>query len=207
MTLGGIVEVRGIATHPNLNFYQVRYAPGATVTAETQWVDFAIVQGSPVENGVLGSWDTTALPDGPYVMAIAVWGHSDGFPDYQFVQNLTVNNAQFVPSPVAETPTPEPLPTTAAGPSPTPVTIAQPATPTPRPTATAASLVTDEETPMAAPSAGLGLRLPLSFSDLREAFCTGGGIAVLLLLLWGLYLLLKAVVRYVLRQTRDPRVL
>ena len=208
MTLGGVVDVTGIATHPNINFYQLRYAPGSTVTGGTQWVDFAIVQAAPVENGLLAGWDTTTIPDGPYVIALAVWGTDDAASPYLFfVEYLTVNNAQFVPSPAAETATPEALPTAEAGPSPTPVTIEQPATPTPRPTPTAAGLGVGEETPTATPGGGLGLRLPLSVSELREAFCTGGGIAVLLLLLWGLYLLLKAAVRYVLRQTRDPRVL
>ena len=208
MTLGGVVDVRGIATHPNINFYQLRYASGSTVTGDTQWVDFAIVQASPVENDVLASWDTTTIPDGPYVMALAVWGQDDGASPYLFfVEYLTVNNAQFVPTPVTETATPEPLPTAEAGPTPTQVTIEQPATPTPRPTVTVAGEAVGQETPTSTPAAGLDLRLPLSVGELREAFCTGGGIAVLLLLLWGLYLLLKAVVRYVLRQTRDPRVL
>jgi hypothetical protein len=208
MTLGGVVDVRGIATHPNMNFYQLRYASGSTVTADTQWVDFAIVQATQIENDVLASWDTTTIPDGPYVVALAVWGQDDAASPYLFfVEYLTVNNAQFVPTPVEETATPEPLPTAEAGPTPTPVAIEQPATPTPRPTATAAGEAIAMETPTATPDDGLDLRLPLSAGELRQAFCTGGGISVLLLLLWGLYLLLKAAVRYFLRQPRGPRVL
>ncbi len=207
-TLGGVVDVVGIASHPNLNFYQLRYAAGSTVTGDTQWVDFAIVQGTQIENDVLASWDTTTIPDGPYVMALAVWGQDDSASPYLFfVEYLTVNNAQFVPTPEVETPTPEPLPTAEAGPTPTPVTIEQPATPTPRPTPTVIGGVAVEETYLATPETEEGLRLPLGVDELREAFCTGGGIAILLLVLWGLYLLLKAVVRYVLRRTRDPRAL
>jgi len=208
MSLGGNVDVRGIAAHPNINFYQLRYAPGSTVTGETQWIDFAIVQGSPVENDVLASWDTTTMPDGPYVMALAVWGNDDPSNPYLFfVEYLTVDNTHFVPTPEQETPTPEPLPTAEAGPTSTPVSIEQPATPTPRPTATVAGGVAGEGVATPTTEAGIGLRLPISGSELRDAFCAGGGIAALLLLLWALYLLLKAAVRYFLRRSRDPRVL
>ena len=204
--LGGIVDVRGIATHPNINFYQLRYAPGSNVTGETQWIDFAIVQAAPVDNAVLASWDTTTIPDGPYVMALAVWGNDDASNPYLFfVESLTVDNTQFVSTPEQETPTPEPLPTAEAGPTPTPVSIEQPATPTPRPTATIAGGVAGEAVPTATAEPDLGIRLPLSTVELRDAFCTGGGIAALLLLLWALYLLLKAAVRYLLRRSRDPR--
>ena len=204
MTVGGIVDVMGIATHPNINFYQLRYAPGSTVTGETQWVDFAIVQGSPVENDVLASWDTTTLPDGPYVLALAVWGVGEDTNVQSLIQNLVVDNTRFVPTPEQETATPEPLPTSEAGPTATPVTIEQPATPTPRPTATIVGGAGQAEaTPTA--EADLGLRLPVDAGELREAFCTGGAIAALLLLLWALYLLLKAAIRYFLR-SRDTRV-
>ena len=205
MTLGGIVDVRGIATHPNINFYQLRYAPGSTVTAETQWVDFAIVQGASVDNDVLASWDTTTIPNGPYVLALAVWGVDEATNTQSLIQNLIVDNTRFVPTPEQETPTPEPLPTAEAGPTSTPVSIEQPATPTPRPTATIAGGVAGEAVPTATAEPDLGIRLPLSTVELRDAFCTGGGIAALLLLLWALYLLLKAAVRYLLRRSRDPR--
>ena len=44
MTLGGAVDVTGIATHPNMRFYQLRYAAGPRPTGDSQWVDFAIVE-------------------------------------------------------------------------------------------------------------------------------------------------------------------
>jgi hypothetical protein len=118
---------------------------------------------------------------------------------------LTVDNTSFVPTPVEETATPEPLPTAEAGPSPTPVTIDQPATPTPRPTPTIAGGAAVEVAPTAIPGPGFDLRLPVSIDELRDAFLTGGAIAALLLLLWALYLLLKALVRHLLRRPRGPR--
>jgi hypothetical protein len=208
MRLGGIVDVTGVATHPNINFYQLRYAAGATVTGDTQWVDFAIVQAAQVESDVLASWDTTTIPDGPYVLALAVWGQDDPSNPYLFfVEYLTIDNTQFVPTPEGPTETPEPLPTVEAGPTPTPVAIEQPATSTPRPTPTAAGQGAADGSPTQTPEPDLALRLPMDVQDVREAFCSGGGIALLLLSLWGLYLLLKALVRHFLRRTRDTRVL
>jgi hypothetical protein len=206
-TLGGVVDVQGIATHPSINFYQLRYAPGSTVTGETQWVDFAIVQATQVDNGILASWDTTSLPDGPYVLALAVWGNDDAANPYLFfVEQLTVDNTQFVPTPEPATATPETLPTAVAAATPTPVPIEQPATPTPRPTPTGAGDVPGGESPSDTPEADLGISLPVGGDELRDAFCKGGAIAILLLLIWALYLLLKAGVRYYLRRSRDPRV-
>jgi hypothetical protein len=209
-TVSGIVEVTGIATHPNLNFYQLRYAAGPEPQGDSQWVDFAIVQATPVENGVLASWDTTGVPDGEYTMALAVWGQNDSSSPYVFfVTRLRVNNAQPVPSPTPEAtemPTAEPMPTMAIGATPSPVTIEQPATPTPRPTATVAGAPSEEDVPAPpADEGGLGLpQMALDTGQLGTAFCTGGLFAILLLLIWGAYLLLKAGVRWFLRQRGEP---
>ena len=207
MTISGVVEVTGIATHPNMDFYQVRYAAGPEPTGDSQWVDFAIVDGTQVENDVLGTWDTTVIPDGQYTLALAVWGVNDTSGPYVFfVTNLTVNNAQPVPSPTPDepTPTPEPMPTAVVGPTPTPVSVEQPATPTPRPTPTSRSEVFEETT---TPSTGSdeGLSVPLDATELRTAFCTGGLITVMLLSLWGFYLVAKAGLRWFLRQQRSDQ--
>lgn len=203
MTVSGVVQVTGIATHPNMNFYQLRYAPGSEATGGSQWVDFAIVEGAQVENNVLGAWDTTVLPDGQYTLAMAVWGNNDASSPYvTFVARLTVNNAQPVPSPTPETeqPTPEPMPTAADGATPTPISIEQPATPTPRPSPMPA--VGEEEqvgTPAASEDEQDQPALPFDTEGLRSAFCSGGLITVMLFLLWGLYLLAKASLRWYLR--------
>jgi hypothetical protein len=205
MTISGVVEVTGIATHPNMDFYQVRYAAGPEPTGGSQWVDFAIVDGTQVEDGVLGAWDTTVIPDGQYTLAIAVWGVNDPSGPYVFfVNHLTVNNAQPVPTPTIEEPTPEPMPTAVVGPTPTLVAIEQPATPTPRPSPMPRSEVAEGTL---TPSTGEdeGFSVPLDVTELRTAFCTGGLITVLLLLLWGVYLVAKAGVRWFLRQQRTNR--
>lgn len=198
MTVGGIIEIRGYATHANFDTYQVRYAPGTKVVADSAWVDIVMFVGTPVENGVLCTWDTTTVPDGPYVLALAVWGVGDpDNPHVHFVEHIVVDNSTF---PTSE-PTPQSMPTVAAGPSPTPVAIVQPATPTPRPSPTP-------------PPGGEGIATPTeeeggtSFnwntSVLRDAFCTGGLITAMLFLLWGLYATAKASIRWYLRGGTGP---
>jgi len=201
ITISGVVEVTGIATHPNMKSYQLRYAAGPQETGDSQWVDFAIVEGTQVENNVLGTWDTTVIPDGQYTLALAVWGLDDTASPYVFfVRYLTVNNAQPVATPTSEPPTPEPMPTAVVGPTPTPVPVEQPATPTPRPSPTPRGEVTEEFT--ATPSTGVeeGASSFLDIEKLRAAFCAGGLITVLLFLGWFLYLLVKVSVRWFLRR-------
>jgi hypothetical protein len=205
MTVSGMVEVTGIATHPNIREYWLRYAAGPQPTGDTQWIDFAIVAGTQVENDVLATWDTTVLPDGEYTLALAIWGVDDANSPYVFfVTHLTVNNAQPVatPTPEEEPPTPEPMPTVVAGPTPTPVRVEQPATSTPPPSPTSEGGATEET---ATPSSGEegGFSLPLDVPELRAAFFTGGRMALFLFALWGLYMLVKVVVRWLLRRRPD----
>lgn len=200
-TVSGEVRVEGIATHPNIDFYQVRYAPGANVVADTQWQDFAIVEGQQVDRGLLGIWDTTQVPDGQYVLAVAVWGIDDpNNPYYSFVTNLTVNNTNPVSTPTPEPTATEPLPTATAGPTATPMSVEQPATSTPRPTPTSPTSLLPTPT-VSSPDE---LTLPLNVEELRDSFCVGGLISVLLLSLWGLYILSKAGLRWFVRQRSQP---
>ena len=186
-TLSGIVEIRGIATHVNFDFYQVRYAPGTSVVADTAWVDIVSLVPNPVDNGVLCTWDTTALPDGQYVLALAVWGVDDPEnPHVHFVEGISVNNSSFVPSP-EPTLEEEPAATVPAGPMPTLASVVQPPTSTPRPS----------------PEAGVGVDLDASV--LQNAFCTGGLVTVMLFLLWGLYSMAKASIRWYMHGPKPPR--
>jgi len=206
MTVSGVVDVTGIATHPNISFYQLRYATGGQETADSQWIDFAIVQGAQVDNNVLGSWDTMLIPDGQYTLALAVWGeHDAGSPDVMFVRHVIVNNAQPVPSPTSSQPTEtsQPAPTVAAGPSPTPIPVELPATSTPRPSITPVDHGT-ESTPTVGGGAANPLLVDLNVSELQKAFCAGGTVSIVLLGGWGFYLLLKALVRWYLRWRAGP---
>jgi hypothetical protein len=199
-TVSGQVEVRGIATHPNMDFYQVRYAAGGQPAGDSQWQDFAIVQGQQVQDDVLGTWDTAQIPDGQYTLALAVWGINDPNNPYVFfVTNLTVNNTNPVSTPTPEPSPTEPPPTVTAGPTQTPMAVEQPATSTPRPTPTVPP--STAPTPAVAPEEP---RMALDVGQVRDGFCTGGLISIFLLSLWGLYLLAKAVLRWLLRQRSEP---
>ena len=200
MTISGLVEVTGIATHPNISSYQVRYAAGPEPTGDSQWVDFAIVQALQVEDSVLGTWDTTLVPDGQYTLALAVWGIDDAASPYVFfVTHLTVNNAQPVATPTSEPPTPEPMPTAVIGATPTPISVEQPATPTPRPSPTPSpEVVESTAAPLLGEDEGIGAFFDVQ--QLRTAFCAGGLMTVVLFSLWGFYLLARAGVRWFLRQ-------
>jgi hypothetical protein len=205
-TVAGQVEITGIATHPNMNFYQLRYAAGSEPTGDSQWVDFAIVEGQQVQNDVLGTWDTTQLPDGQYTLALAVWGFDDANSPYVFfVTHVAVNNAQPPASPTPEQPAEEPTlaPTATVGPTPTPVTIEQPATPTPRPTSTPPPEGAETTVTPAAGDEGIS-DMSLNLARLRDGFCTGGLITLLLLSVWGFYLLAKAGLRWYLRRRGEP---
>jgi hypothetical protein len=197
-TVSGQVEVRGVATHPNMDFYQIRYAPGAQPTGDSQWQDFAIVEGRQVQDDLLGTWDTTQIPDGQYTLALAVWGINDPNNPYVFfVTNLTVNNTNPVSTP---TPVPSPTelpPTATLGPTATPVAVEQPATSTPRATPTVPFSLVPTPTVVAAEEPSVALDV----GRIRDGFCAGGLITILLLSLWGLYLLAKAALRWLLRRS------
>jgi hypothetical protein len=200
-TVSGQVEVRGIATHPNIDFYQVRFAAGGQPTGESQWQDFAIVQGQQVQDDMLGTWDTSQIPDGQYTLALAVWGIDDPNNPYVFfVTNLTVNNTNPVNTPTPEPSPTEPPPTVTLGPTPTLVPVEQPATSTPRPTPTVPSGGGPTPTAVAAegPSVALDMR------QVRDGFCTGGLITIFLLSLWGAYLLVRTALRWLLRRRSEP---
>ncbi|HQE93261.1 MAG TPA: hypothetical protein PLH19_09220 [Anaerolineae bacterium] len=207
--LSGVVTIQGTATHPNFVSYAVLYAPGDRVTGATVWDEknpIAWNVTTMVVNGTLATWDTTRLPNGKYVLALAMWNSGSGTPDVYFINNLTIQNEP--PTPTTE-PTPEPTPTeigvapTAEGAVPIAPTIEQPPTATPRPTATLGPNVT--------PGAGAGdggdkPQINISLDSVKETFLTGVKLAVMLYVLGGVYVAAKAAVRYFLRiQRRKPR--
>lgn len=211
-TLSGQVNVLGTATHPNFNSYGLLYASGARVTGETNWrLDNPIAWNveTMVVNGVLGTWDTTQVPNGQYVLALAVFEIGNETPMVYFINNLTVNNEEATPTPEptttpeAEEPGAEPT-ADEAGPPPAAPTIALPPTSTPRPTATIGPVgTTDEGDDDGDDEGGLLPTDIFSVEAVREAFRTGAQLAFLLYAVGLLYALAKAVIRYYLRQTRS----
>lgn len=205
--VSGQVEIVGTVTHPSFYSYAVFYAPGPVPSSSSAWVPIVLDVQEPVSNGVLAVWDTTLLdesgqpvvPNGVYHMTLVRWREGSTDPDQVFVRNITVNNAEITPTPAEPTDTPEAMPTEAGGGDvATPVPIEQPPTATPRPTAT--------PEPGATPGAGAdsgdeegGSPLAIDVEQLRVAFLDGVRITVLLFAFWGVYVFIKALVRYFMR--------
>lgn len=207
-TVSGAVAIQGTATHPGFVSYGILYAAGDTVTGSTLWrQDSPIVWNvqSMVVNGTLGTWDTTVLPNGKYVLALVVYEAGNETPNVYFVNNLTVQNEAATPTPE---PTPEATPTEIGAPTPLPAegeapiapTIEQPPTATPRPAPTLS--------PGATPGPGddgeaeEGTRTIISMDAVKEAFKTGAQLAIMLYVIGGLYVAIKAAIRYALRLQR-----
>jgi len=206
-TISGVVAIQGTATHPSFVSYGILYASGDTVTGSTLWQqDNPIIWNNQnmVVNGTLATWDTTTVPNGKYVLALVVYEAGNETPNVYFVQNLTVQNAPATPTPE---PTPEATPTEIGAPTALPAegaapiapTIEQPPTATPRPTPTLSPGATpgandtgEDETP----------KTMISIDAVKEAFKTGAQLAIMLYVIGGLYVAVKAAIRYALRLQR-----
>jgi hypothetical protein len=119
-TVGGVVTVFGSANVPGFANYELQYGishdPGAFSLAIWGPV------GSPVENGVLGQWDTRGLFPGPHTLRLLV---RDQFgSEYESRIQLFVLNEEETPTPTptpTATPTETPAPLDAAKPTPAPI--------------------------------------------------------------------------------------
>jgi hypothetical protein len=208
-TISGMVNIQGTVTHPAFVSYAVLYAPGDHVTGSTAWdQQNPIAWGvtSMVVNGTLGTWDTTLLPNGKYVLALAVWNSGSDTPDVYFINNLTIQNEAATPTPeptLEATPTEIGVAPTAEGAAPIAPTIEQPPTATPRPTPTLSPGATPgpgndggaEDTP----------KTIISIDAVKEAFKTGAQLAIMLYVIGGLYVAVKAAIRYALRLQRKKQ--
>ncbi|MGC9395050.1 MAG: hypothetical protein ACP5J4_09350 [Anaerolineae bacterium] len=210
-TVSGVVDIQGTATHPGFVSYGILYASGDQVTGSTAWRhDDPIIWNnqSMVVNGTLGTWDTTVLPNGKYVLALVVYEAGNETPNVYFVQNLTVQNEEATPTPE---PTPEATPTEVGAPTPLPTegvmpiapTIEQPPTATPRPAPTLSPGVTPG--PGDDGEAGEGTRTIISMDAVKDAFKTGVQLAIMLYVIGGLYIAIKAAIRYALRLQREKQ--
>jgi hypothetical protein len=201
-TVSGEIAIIGTATHPNFDSYGVLYAPGPRPTAESQWVPLVFGTKTMVINGTLATWDTTAVPNGQYTLALAVYEVGNTEPKLHFTNNITVFNETVTPTPE---PTSEPVDVDTPVPANTlePIeapTIEQPPTATPRPTPTLAPEVTVDQGQNG--DSAFDPSQYLSIDAIKEAAKLGIQLAVLLYAVGLLYTASKAVIRYYLRQIR-----
>ena len=196
--LRGQVPIQGTAKHPGFTGYQVGYAPEPNPSGE--WTFFANGQ-EQVENGQLGIWDTTSIPDGAYKLLVEVF-RNDGNKDLCFSGVVSINNtaptATFTAMPLptaANTPTPLPSPTT----TPT-VFIEQPPTPTPRATPTYSAVDNPTPTPQMT-----RFQLPIEIASVRDWSCKGAMVTAAIATVVALYFVIRNVVIGGVRHAGQPK--
>ncbi len=140
----GVVEVRGSANVPGFANYELQYGishdPGAFSPAIWGPV------GAPIENDVLGYWDTTALIPGPHTLRLVIRDQFGN--EYERRVRLFVE-AAAPPTPVEIAPTLTPTWTPIAAETPLPIETPIPLeTVSPEPSPTPAEVNSEEERPL-----------------------------------------------------------
>ncbi len=102
----GQFPIRGTANLPNMTNYFIEFRPinddlSPQVGADV-WFPAILPSQAVVQDGVLGTWDTTLIADGLYQMRLTV-NVSQGNPVFAIVSPLRIQNT---PSPFEVTPTP-----------------------------------------------------------------------------------------------------
>lgn len=189
--VSGLVPVIGTATHPQFQRYELAfgYDPNPTDT----WFSLGEPFASQIVNEVLGSWDTTGLTDGTYLLRLRVYWSDHDFLE-TFVRRVRVQNATptaALTAPAAGATGTPPLPpsasTTPAAASGAQPVIALPPTSTPRPTPGPAGLVGGSGSPVIATR--------LNATMIAAAFLNGVRLTLVIFALLGAYTGLRAIVR------------
>lgn len=188
-TVAGQVQIVGTALDPGFSRYELDWAPDPPVDDAWQPIQPPISQ--QVRDGVLGVWDTTAVPDGLYLIRLRIVRLDESSGEV-IVRVLVVNATPTPPPTLPPTATNTPPPgTPSPGPSPTPL-IQQPPTRTPRPSETPGG-PTETPPPVDAENS------PFRPERLRQAACSGVYLAFGTFLTLGLYSLIRAAARGQLR--------
>jgi len=152
----GTVPIVGTAVDPNFWKYEVHLAPEPNPL--DTWAHVGVVRETQVTDGLLETWETTAIPDGMYSLRLRVVNRTGNYREI-FVRGILVANAA-----PTETPTPAdtPLPTATITPAATPTFII-PISPLAQPTAT----------PTLARPARSALPDMLDLNGWRQSLCLG----------------------------------
>lgn len=121
--LSGLVRVTGSTTHPEFDRFELAYGPDPN--PNDAWQVFS-TGTQPVDNNVLGLWDTTRVPDGIWALRLRTVRRDSNY-DETVVRGLQVINTQPIntPTPAVAEPTFPPAPTfdSATGPEATPAPV------------------------------------------------------------------------------------
>jgi hypothetical protein len=116
----GVVQLVGTATDSNFQRYELYYTPWP-VASDNAWIFIgpdAHYQPQPL--GLLGTWDSRAVPDGPYGLRLRVVRKDGNYSDSE-ARRVTVANSK-----TPDTPTPATSPTATPGGEPTEVATMEP---------------------------------------------------------------------------------
>lgn len=75
--VSGVVPIVGSASNPQFNFYKLEYAPGANAEGGYGYFDGTSAQ---VQGGVLGRFNSTAVPNGAYTIQLTVVDMTGNYP-------------------------------------------------------------------------------------------------------------------------------
>ena len=99
----GTLTITGQISAPDFNRYDLEFATAAAPTTFTRIT--SNTQQFPSAGSTIGTWDTTTVPNGSYILRLAAYSNTSGF----VYKTVTVNIANVQP-----TPTPLPLATPTA---------------------------------------------------------------------------------------------
>ena len=107
----GVVQIVGSATHPQFQRYELYYTPWPPASDQS-WIFIGDAHFNPVQLGLLGTWDSRSVTDGPYGLRVRVVKQDGNYLDSE-PRLVEVANSRLVESPTPEVAeaTIEPLPT------------------------------------------------------------------------------------------------
>ncbi|MBU1669762.1 MAG: right-handed parallel beta-helix repeat-containing protein [Actinobacteria bacterium] len=79
-------EILGTASGPNFSSYSLSFKEGSDLGSPGAWTPIADEQTTPVNDGLLGTWDTTSLEEGTYLLRLKV----EGIPGMEIVHTIGV---------------------------------------------------------------------------------------------------------------------
>jgi membrane peptidoglycan carboxypeptidase len=103
-TVSGVVAVTGAASATTFNRYQLEYALASSPN------NFTIIGGpvtTPQTSGTLGQWDTTNIPNGNYILRLAMFANNGG----NAFRSVRVVVSNTPPTPTPTVPPPVVVPT------------------------------------------------------------------------------------------------
>ena len=104
--ISGNYQVTGAALHPRFLQYQLEYGPDPN--PGNLWYPADSVKFTPVVDNVLGFWNTSAIPDGSYLLRLRVFLR-DGTTLSTVSNNIRVRNTAPTPVPTATASIPRPI--------------------------------------------------------------------------------------------------